>query len=77
MVVESAAPDFVVWSSIWPRRSDVRVRFDLPPDRSEQGTDLTWTLLAGEPSPDQSFVGHMRKRVNELINRDLRLSFGQ
>ncbi len=77
MVVESAPPQSLVWSSLWPRRSDVRIRFALPPDDSEQGTDLMWTLLADEPSPEESLVGHMRKRVNELINRDLRLSLRQ
>lgn len=77
MVVEAAPPHFLVWSSLWPRRSDVRIRFELPADRSRQGTDLVWTLLADEPSPDESLVGHMRKRVNQLINRDLRLSLGQ
>ncbi len=77
MVVESAPPQFLVWSSLWPRRSDVRIRFELLPDGSRQGTDLMWTLLADEPSPDESLVGHMRKRLNELINRDLRLSLGQ
>jgi hypothetical protein len=53
------------------------VRFDLPSDASGFGTDLCWTLLVDEPMPDDALLGHMRKRLNEVINRDMRLSFGQ
>jgi hypothetical protein len=55
----------------------VRLEFDLPPDAAGQGTDLCWTLLADDPEPDGPMIGHMRKRVNELINANLRYSFGQ
>ena len=41
------------------------------------GTDLTWTMFVAEPEPDASLLGHLRKRVNRLINADLRYSFGQ
>ncbi len=41
------------------------------------GTDLRWTLYVDEPVPDQSLTGHMRKRLNELINANLRYSYGQ
>ncbi len=77
MVVESRHPDLVVWSSLWVKRPDARLRFDLPADRARQGTDLCWTLSIDEPMPEASLLGHMRKRVNELINRNLRYSFGQ
>jgi hypothetical protein len=33
--------------------------------------------LAKEPMPEDALLGHMRKRLNELINRDMRLSLGQ
>ena len=39
--------------------------------------DLRWTLTVDEPIPSDELLGHIRKRINELINRDLRLSFGQ
>jgi hypothetical protein len=65
----------VVWTSIWRKRPDAVVRFDLPAARS--GTDLRWTLFVDEPCPAGGLLGHMRKRLNQLINADLRLSFGQ
>ena len=75
-VVEVDPPHLVVWSSLWPHRPTARVRFELPPD-GKGGTDLRWVLEADEPAPDESAVGHMRKRINELINANLRYSFGQ
>ena len=76
-VVEATPPHLVVWSSLWPQRPDALIRFDLPADASGQGTDLTWTLLVDEPEPHPALLGHLRKRINELINADLRYSFGQ
>ncbi|MDO3702431.1 hypothetical protein Q3W71_12165 [Micromonospora sp. C28SCA-DRY-2] len=69
-------PHLVVWSSIWVTRPDAVVRFDLPFDGT-YGTDLRWTLLVAEPLPDPSLLGHLRKRVNQLINGNLRRTFGQ
>jgi len=40
MVLESHCPDYVVWSSLWPRRPEARIRFDLPPGGAGGGTDL-------------------------------------
>jgi hypothetical protein len=34
-------------------------------------------LLVDEPVPDASLLGHLRRRINELINADLRYTFGQ
>lgn len=65
----------VVWSSIWIKRPDARLRFDLAGGPS--GTDLTWTLTVDEPAPDEALTGHLRKRVNQLINGNLRATFGQ
>lgn len=76
-VVEARAPDLVVWSSLWTRRPDARIRFELPPDASGYGTDLRWVLVVGEPVPDASLLGHMRRRLNELVNANLRYTFGQ
>lgn len=74
-VLESVRPDLVVWSSIWRKRPDATVRFDLPAGGG--GTDLRWTLLVDEPLPDDALLGHLRKRMNQLINAELRYSFGQ
>jgi hypothetical protein len=76
-VLESVSPRVVVWSSLWTKRTDARIRFDLPPDGGGYGTDLCWTLTVDDPMPEDDLLGHLRKRINELINRDLRISFGQ
>jgi hypothetical protein len=76
-LIEASQPDLVVWSSLWIKRPDAIVRFDLPADSSGYGTDLRWTLLVDEPMPDPSLTGHMRKRLNQLINENLRFTFGQ
>jgi hypothetical protein len=75
-VVESQSPHLVVWSSLWAKRPDARIRFDLTLDETS-GSKVRWTLLVAEPVPDQSMLGHMRKRLNELINANLRYTFGQ
>lgn len=75
-VVEAHEPELVVWTSLWLERPDALVRFDLPPDTSG-GTALRWTLLVDDPMPEPGLLGHLRKRVNRLINADLRYSFGQ
>lgn len=70
-------PSLVIWSSLWVKRPDAKIRFDLPPDASAQGTDLCWTLVVDEPAPADALIGHMRKRLNQLINANLRYTFGQ
>lgn len=74
-VLTAEAPNVVTWSSLWPGRADATVRFDLASDG--QGCDLRWTLLLDEPLPDDSLLGRMRKRMNQLINANLRYTFGQ
>ena len=74
-VLESDEPGLVVWASIWPKRPDAVIRFDLP--GSGGGTDLRWTLSVEEPVPDDALVGHLWKRLNQLINAELRYFFGQ
>ena len=74
--IDAEQPNVIVWSSLWKKRPDAQVRFDLAPDGAA-GTRLRWTLLVAEPLPDPSLLGHMRKRLNELINANLRYTFGQ
>lgn len=74
-VVESSEHDRVVWSSLWTRRPDALVRFDLARSTSG-GTELRWTLAVAEPAPDAALTGHLCKRLNQLINAELRYSFG-
>lgn len=75
-VLDAHMPSLVIWSSLWVRRPDAVVQFHLAPDGGD-GTDLEWTLLVAEPVPDASLLGHMRKRLNQLINANLRYTFGQ
>lgn len=74
-MLDSARPDLVVWSSLWPGRPDETIRFDLRP--AGTGSLLRWTLLTPADRPDESKVGHMRFRLNVLINQRLRESYGQ
>ena len=76
-VLEAVDPVLVVWSSLWLKRPDARIRFDIEPDGRSAGSTLRWTLSVEPPRPDDALVGHLRKRMNELVNRDLRYSFGQ
>jgi hypothetical protein len=79
-IVSSIPPSRVVWSSVWIKRPDAVVEFDLPAvsgGTGAGGTDLRWRLLVDEPIPDDVLIGHLRKRLNTLINADLRYSFGQ
>jgi len=50
------------------------VRFDI--ELGGHGCDLRWTLLDFE-DPVPALVGHMCKRLNQLIIAELRYSFGQ
>jgi hypothetical protein len=75
-VLHSDAPSPLVWSSLWIKRPDATVTFELPPGFGG-GTELRWTLHVVEPVPAQALIGHMRKRLNELINANLRFTFGQ
>jgi hypothetical protein len=76
-ILQARRPELVVWSSLWPRRPDANVRFDLADDEGHQGTALRWTLLVEPPGPEPALLGHLRKRLNLLVNADLRFSFGQ
>lgn len=75
-VIRSAAPSALVWSSLWTKRPDAVVEFELPRS-TDGGTDLRWTLLVDEPAPDEALTAHLRKRLNQLINAELRHTFGQ
>jgi hypothetical protein len=52
------------------------IRFDLAADGTG-GTDLRWTLLVDEPIPEAGRLGHLRKRIDQLISASLRYLSGQ
>ena len=74
-VLRSDFPTSVVWSSLWIKRPEAVVEFDLAPRGSD--TMLRWTVYVDEPAPPDAWIGHVRKRMNRLINADLRFTFGQ
>jgi len=65
-VVAARPPAELTWSSLWPSRPGITIHFELPPDAGS-GTDLRWTLHTDGPPPDPSALGHLRKRLNQLI----------
>lgn len=73
-IIRSEQPTLVIWSSIWQTRPEAQVRFDL--EGTGAGCNLRWTLL-DEEDLGPALVGHMCKRLNQLINAELRYSFGQ
>ena len=77
-VLDFDEPYMVLWSSIWTTRPKARVRFELEPRNIGLSveTNLQWTLLdVDDPGP--ALVGHMRKRLQQLINAEMRFTFGQ
>lgn len=76
IVVEASKPDVIVWSSLWVKRPDALVRFELSSDGGS-GTALCWSLSVEEPVPADALIGHLRYRVNRIINGELQRSFGQ
>ena len=74
-VLESVRPSRVVWSSLWPTRPKDRIVLELTDAGGE--TSLRFTLLTPDELPDQSKIGHIRKRMNHLLFADLRFSYGQ
>jgi len=75
LLLEAVRPSLVVWSSLWTKRPDAQLRFDIAP--AGAGSALSWTLSVTDPTPGDALTGHLRRRVNELINASLRYSFGQ
>lgn len=73
--LDAVQPAQVTWSSLWPSRPRDEVHFELT--RVGNETLLRFTLLSPDELPDESKVGHLRRRLNQLLFRDLRLSYGQ
>ncbi|MFI6432123.1 hypothetical protein [Rhodococcus oryzae] len=76
MITGSVERNLVVWTSLWPLHPDANIRFDIdgPPGGS---ATLTWTLILDDPVPDAETIIRMRRRLNVLINANLRFTFGQ
>ncbi|MBY6388070.1 hypothetical protein HG717_29730 [Rhodococcus erythropolis] len=74
-IVRAEEPGLVIWSSIWPDRPDAVIRFDI--EAVGNSTMLRWTLFLEDPIPSEAEVVRTRKRLNTLINANLRFNFGQ
>ncbi len=75
-VAEMVEPALVVWTSIWPWRRDARIRFELSGSR-RSSTTVCWILMVDDPIPGDETILRMRTGVNELINANLRSTFGR
>jgi hypothetical protein len=75
VVLRASATDEVVWSSLWPDVREASIRFVIEQDGP--GSRLTWAIELPDDLVDDAKRKHLRRRVDELINRDLRLAFGQ
>lgn len=75
VVLESDRPSRVIWSSLWAKRPDARIVFDLP--AAGGGTNLRWTLLVEPPAPEDRQFRHICQRIGTLINANLRHTYGQ
>jgi hypothetical protein len=74
-VTESIRPDVVVWSSLWPDRPNDLIRFEIASER-DGGSRLRWILTSPDEQPSDVRLGHMRFRLNYLINGNMRQSLG-
>jgi hypothetical protein len=75
-VLRREDPNLVVWSSIWPERPTDRIVFTIEGGDIGYDSTLEWRLESDDDA-DEDRIRQMRRRLDELINRDLRLSFGQ
>ncbi len=73
-VIRAFEPREVVWSSLWPNRPDDRIVLECLPHGC--ATRLRFTHES-PTMPDPGATGHYRKRLNELLYRDLRASYSQ
>jgi hypothetical protein len=74
-VIDAEKPSLVVWSSLWPARPRDEIRFDI--DADGPGSFLRWTLMTPDKPPDAEVNRQLRRRINYLINSELRDSFDQ
>ncbi|MBT0568168.1 hypothetical protein [Williamsia sp. CHRR-6] len=74
-ILQFHRPDTVTWSSIWIKRPDARSVFELSDAGGE--TALRWSLLVIPPTPEEQLFRNMCQRIGELINANLRYTYGQ
>ena len=71
--VAAQAPSSLTWSTLWPQLPNALIHFELSPDPT--GSRLTWTLLLREPLANAGEVRQLRRRIDQLVNGNLRDRF--
>jgi hypothetical protein len=71
-ILEQDPPHRLVWSSFWPHHPTARVTVELERELDSTGSFLCWSLDVDAPGPDPRAVGHLRQRMNKLLNSHLR-----
>ena len=68
-------PREVVWTTVWPDLTGAVIRFVIETDGP--GSQLTWTLEIPDHPVADVRRATLTRRIDELVNRDLRLALGQ
>jgi hypothetical protein len=63
-----------LWSSLWLHRPDDTIEFTVADTRS--GASVTYVLATTEVPPVADKATALRRRISELIGKDLRQSYG-
>jgi hypothetical protein len=74
VVVEGEKPGSLTWSSIWPDKPELRIRFEIGPHG--EGSMVTLVLLGPEDGRDPDDEERRRYRLSQLINGRLRAKYG-
>ncbi|HEY1135067.1 MAG TPA: hypothetical protein VGE77_10855 [Nocardioides sp.] len=72
-ILLEAPPDRLVWSSLWADRPDDEIHFHALSHGAE--TRLVVTHLTPDAMPDEETTRRLRRRVSELLWRDLQESY--
>ncbi len=73
-VIDAVRPHHIVWTSLWPDRPRDQIRFSIASD-GRSGSRVKWTLETPDEPPDEAIVRDRRRRIDLLINGNLRDSF--
>lgn len=68
----------LVWASIWTRHPELTIHLTCTPDGA--GCRLRFVVHAPDATPgvdDDAWIGHIRRRLNQLLFGELRFSYGQ
>jgi hypothetical protein len=75
MILSATKPQAITRSSIWSDHAELIIEFQIEP--CGPGAAVTWTLLGPEGCLDDLEIRQRRRRLNQLINGQLRDTFDQ